>query len=193
MNYIIYVLDVETTGLDNRLNDIIELSVIRLNDDVQKTWCIKPFNINNIDMDALRINGHKKEDLLHQTKHGKETYLDPIQTMIDIENWIIEDGIPANQRILAGQNISFDRGFLEQHWIKGESKDSFPFGYRIIDTMGIQFFLDLCKGEMDQGYSLNNLTKKYGIKNEKAHSAAADAKATKEVLLKQIDFFKSKL
>ena len=72
MDYVIYVVDVETTGLDDRANDVIELSMHRLTDDVQKTWCLKPINVNNIDPDSLRINGHKLENLLHQTKFGKE-------------------------------------------------------------------------------------------------------------------------
>lgn len=193
MNYVIYVVDVETTGLDDRINDVIELSLHRLTDDVQKTWCLTPFNPSHIDPDSLRINGHKREDILHQTKEGRDRYLDPNKVIIDVENWIMEDGVPTTQRVLAGQNVGFDRSFLEQHWIKGQSKDSFPFGRRFLDTMQIEFFLDLCKGTMSEGYSLNNLTKKYGLKNEKAHSAAADVKVTKEVLLKQIEFFTEKL
>jgi len=193
MEYVIYVVDVETTGLDDRTNDVIELSMHRLTDDVQKTWCLKPFNPAAIDLDALRINGHKKEDILHQTKEGRERYLDPIKVIIEVENWTMEDSVPATQRIIAGQNVSFDRSFLEQHWIKGQSKDSFPFGRRTLDTMQIEFFMDLCKNSMSEGYSLNNLTKKYGLKNEKAHTAAADVKVTKEILLKQIEFFKKAL
>lgn len=194
MNYVTYVMDVETTGLDDHLNDIIELSIVRLTDDAQKTWCIKPINPQNIDPDSLRINGHKLEDLLHQTKHGKDTYLDPNKVIIEVENWVMEDGVPAAQRIMAGQNVGFDCGFIEQHWAKCQSKETFPFDRkRKLDTMQIEFFLDLCKGSMSEGYSLNNLTKKYGLKNEKAHTAAADTKVTKEVLLKQIDFFTAAL
>jgi len=194
MNYVIYVADVETTGLDNRLNDVIELSLHRLTDNVQKTWYIKPFNPNTIDPDSLRINGHKREDILHQTKEGRERYLDPLKVMIEVENWTMEDGVPSGQRILAGQNIGFDVNFLEQHWIKGGAKDSFPFSVkRMLDTMQIEFFMDLCKGKMAEGYSLKNLTTKYGLKNEKAHTAAADVKVTKDVLLKQIEIFKKAL
>lgn len=193
MNYMIYVVDVETTGLDDRLNDVIELSIHRLSDDVQKTWCIKPTNPANIDPDSLRINGHKLEELLHQTKEGRDRYQDPNKVIVEVENWIMEDDVPANQRVLAGQNVGFDKSFLEQHWIKCQSKDSFPFGRRMIDTMGIEFFLDLCRGTMSEGYSLNNLTKKYGLKNEKAHTAAADVKVTKEVLMKQVELIKKAL
>jgi len=193
MEYVIYVADVETTGLDDRKNDVIELSLHRLTDDVQKTWCIKPINVEAIEADALRINGHKLEDLLHQTKAGRDRYLDPVKVMIEVENWIMEDNVPNTQRVLAGQNIGFDRLFLEQHWIKCQAKDSFPFGRRFLDTMQIEFFLDMCRGTMAEGYSLKNLTKKYGLKNDAAHTAAGDVKVTKEVLSKQTEYFKKAL
>lgn len=193
MDYVIYVGDVETTGLDERKHDVIELSLHRLTDDVQKTWCLKPLAPADIDMDSLRINGHKLEDLLHKTAEGRARYLEASKVIIDIENFIMEDGVPTTQRILAGQNVGFDKAFLEWLWRKCDSKDSFPFGRRMLDTMQIEFFLDLCRGKMSEGYSLKNLTSKYGLKNEKAHSAAADVKVTKDVLLKQVETFKKAL
>lgn len=191
MEYVIYVADTETTGLDSHNNDIIELSLYRLKDDVQKTWWFRPINYNAIDPGALRVNGHKIEDLKLETKIGRDLYVDPIKNIIEIENWIAEDDVPAERRVLCGQNIPFDKAMLEQLWIKCDSKDSFPFGRRMIDTMQLEFFLDWCKGSMAEGYSLSNLTKKYGIKNEKAHSSSADTKATKEVFEKQVEFFKN--
>ena len=191
MNYVIYVADVETTGLDSHINDIIELSLYRMSDDIQKTWCIKPTNLDNIEAAALRINGHKLEDIRHETKVGRDTYKDPTKLIVEIENWMMEDGMPTENRVLCGQNIAFDKAMLEQLWVKCSSKETFPFGRRTMDTMQIQFFMDWCKGEMAEGYSLNNLIKRYGVKNEKAHTAEADTKATKEVFDKQVALFKS--
>ena len=193
MNYVLYVADVETTGLDSRINDVIEISLHRLSDDIQKTWQLKPLNFDTIEPVALRINGHKIEDLRHETKDGRDRYKNPSDVLVEIENWMMEDNTPAEKRILVGQNVNFDKDMFEQLWIKCNAKDTFPFGRRIMDTMIIEFFLDWCKEDMAEGYSLNNLTKKYGIKNEKSHTAEADVKATKEVFLKQVAFFKSKL
>lgn len=192
-NYIIYVADVETTGLDPHLHDVIELSLYRLTDHVQKTWCLRPTNLSTIDTGALRINGHKLEDLKHETKVGQDRYKDPNKIIVEIENWMAEDGVPTQQRVLCGQNIAFDKAMLDQLWIKCNSKDTFPFGRRTMDTMMIEFFLDWCKNSMSEGYSLNNLTKKYGIKNEKAHTAEADVKATKEIFDRQVEYFKKVL
>lgn len=193
MNYVFYVGDTETSGLDPVKNDIIELSLYRLGDDsseAQKTWCLKPINVDNIDPVALRVNGHKLDDLLWKTKEGREKYLEPSKVLIDIENWMANDGFPAEKRFLIGHSVSFDKNMMEQLWIKCNSKDSFPFGRRSLDTMGIELFLDYCKGQFAEGYSLNNLNKKYGVTNTKAHTAAADVLATKQVFEKQVDLFK---
>jgi DNA polymerase III alpha subunit (gram-positive type) len=161
-----------------------------LNDNIQKTWSLRPLNVDQAQPDALRINGHKLEDLKLQTKFGRDTYREPSEVLIEIENWIAEDGTPAGKRILVGQNINFDKDMFEQLWKKCNASDTYPFGRRILDTMQIEFFLDFCKGTFAEGYSLNNLIKKYGVKNEKAHTAEADVKATREVFDKQVDIFK---
>jgi DNA polymerase III epsilon subunit-like protein len=197
MKYVFYVADIETTGLDSHAHDVIELSLLKLGatgDDAQKTWCFKPLNPDTIDAEALRINGHKLDDLLHKTREGRERYIDPSTAIVDVENWLADDGFPAEKRFLIGQNIGFDKDRLEQLWLKCNAKGSFPFGRRLMDTMYIELFIDFCKqtlgiGDFAEGYSLKNLGKKYGVKNDKAHTAAADTKATKEIFDKQVEYF----
>lgn len=190
-NYAMYVVDCETTGFSFTENDVIEVSILRLSDEVQRTWCIKPINVNNISTDALRVNGHKLEDLLHKTKAGVDTYLSAEKVIIEIENWLSEDNMPAENRMIIGQNCQFDKNMLEHLWKKCNAFDSFPFGRRMIDTMQFEVLMDIAKGTDSESYSLGSIIKKYGIKNEKAHSAAADVKATKEVFLKQVELLKS--
>jgi DNA polymerase III epsilon subunit-like protein len=196
MEYVLYVADCETTGLDSHLNDVIETSLLRLSDGQQRTWCLKPINMDNIDIAALRINGHKMADLKWETKEGRERYREAKQVIVEIENWILEDGVPTEQRVLVGQNVGFDREFLTQLWTKCQAADTFPLGRRMVDTMIIEFFLDWCKTQlpgkdfkMAEGYSLSGLVKKYGVTNTKAHTAEADVKATGEVFGKQVEAF----
>ena|SRR5271166_3856896 len=196
MNYSFYVTDIETTGLNSHLHDVIELSMYRLGEEAdraQKTWCFKPLTPETIDPGALRVNGHKLDDLLWKTKEGRERYIDPNIALVDIENWMAGDGLPAEKRFLIGQNVAFDKERLEVLWTKCNSKDSFPIGRRVMDTMVLELFFDFCKGEFAEGYSLANIIKKYGVKNDKAHSAASDVRATKEVFEKQVAFFKTLL
>ena len=193
MNFVFYVADIETTGLDLVKHDVIELSLYRMgdnSDNAQKTWCFKPLNPDQIEAAALKINGHKLDDLLHKTREGRERYLDPVSTIVEVENWLSEDGVPAETRFLIGQNVGFDKQRLEQLWSKCNASDSFPFGRRMIDTMMIELFFSYCQGQFAEGYSLNNLVKKYGVTNTKAHTAAADVRATKEVFEKQVEYFR---
>ena len=186
----LYVVDTETDGLDFVKNSVIEVSILRLEDGQQKTWCIKPLNPENISTDALRVNGHKLEDLLHKTKEGKETYQEAHKVIVEIENWLMEDNLSCDSRWIIGQNVQYDKNMLEFLWKKCDAHDSFPFGRRMIDTMQFEVFMDLAAGTKSESYSLNSIIKKYGIKNDKAHTAAADTKATSEVFLKQLDVMK---
>jgi DNA polymerase III alpha subunit (gram-positive type) len=189
-NYAFYCADTETTSLDLMTGDIIELSIYRMENDEQKTWCLKPLNPDRIDPGALRVNGHKLDDLLWRTKEGKDRYLEPTSTLVEIEDWLAQDNLPAEKRFLIAHNASYDKNMMEQLWIKCNAKDSFPFGRRFIDTMTLELAIDYAKGQFAEGYSLNNLVKKYGVKNEKVHSASADTLATKQVFDKQIKYLR---
>lgn len=192
-NYVFVGCDVESTGLDPIKHDIIELSLYRLSDDVQRTWFLKPINFDNIEVAALRINHHKLEDLQGKTQYGRDTYRDPKEVIVEIENWLFEDNTDTANRCLIAHNTNFDKSMMESLWNKCGASDSFPFGRRYLDTMQIALMLDHISGEYAEGYSLNNLSKKYGIRNEKAHSAAADTKCMVEVFKKQAGYLKKLL
>lgn len=188
MNFQLYVVDCETTGLDPIKNDPIEISIYRLSDGSQQTWFLKPLNPDNIDAAAVRVNGYNVDDLRGITKQGREKYLAADKQLVSIENWLADDDCSATNRLLVGQNVDFDKRFLEELWKKLNSYETFPFSdkYRL-DTMQIELFMDLCKGVEGEGYSLNALSKKYGVKNEKAHTAHEDVKTTVGIFNKQID------
>jgi len=190
MGFEIYICDTETTGLDYVDNSPIEISIIRFSTGEQKTWKLKALNEDKINLGSLKINGHKLEDITNQTKFGKETYLDPKSVIIDIENWLMEDNLSLEERVIAGHNVDFDKNMLKFLWKKLDSIDSFPFGRRSLDTFQIEFFLDYVNNNLKDSYSLASLLKNYGIKNEKAHSAEADTKATYKLLEKQFANYK---
>jgi DNA polymerase III epsilon subunit-like protein len=192
-NYSFYCCDIETGSLDLIDCAVIEISLCRLLDNSQKTWCLKPFDTDKVEPGALRVNGHKLDDLQHKTKEGRERYLDPYKTIVEIENWISSDNVPTESRVLLGQNIEYDKSRLEQLWIKCGSKESFPFGRRVMDTMIFELMIDYAKETFADSYSLSALTKKYGVTNKKAHSASEDVLATKAVFDRQIDFVRKLL
>lgn len=195
-SYIIYVIDTETTGLIHSVHDVIEISAIRLIDtgsgftEEQKTWLVKALNPSSAEMEALKINGHKLEDISWQTEYGKNNYVDANDVVADIEKWILEDGFSSMDRIFAGQNPIFDIEALKSLWKKTGNENTFPFSLernnRIIDTKQIAAFIDVCNGKRRLRYDLSGLVKSFGIKKGKAHRAAEDTKMTADLLVKFI-------
>lgn len=198
--YVIYVGDIESTGLDKEKNEIIEISLLRLfldgsREEEQKTWLIKALKPETVEDEALKINGHKREDILGLSEFGKQNYLHPEIILPQIENWIAEDDMTSGDRVLAGQNIKFDFDMMEHTWNRFKILDTFPFqiGHNklTIDTKELALFIDIIAGKRRKFYNLGSLIKDYGIKKEKAHRADADTRMTKDLLLKQIEPFKS--
>lgn len=195
MSYVLYVADCETTGTNHKIHDIIELSMIRIDldngKDEQKTWHMKPLNPAQIEDKALEVTGYKREDILGQTKEGKAKFVDPKSVITQVECWIMEDDVAAPDRVLIGQNIEFDKNFLESLWKKLDSFDTFPFmlenNNRMLDTKQLALLIDICTGVRRKYYNLGNLVKDFGVKKGKAHIAAEDTRMTKDLFVEQIN------
>ncbi len=202
--YVIYVCDTETTGLNAVENDVIELSMFRLipqGDDSykedQRTWLIKAINPKTISDEALNKNGHKREDILHLSKFGKENYLLPQEVVDQVETWMMEDNVSAVDRVFAGQNPKFDLDFLKELWKRCDrpTENDFPFmignGNRVIDTKQIVVLFDICTGRRRKYYNLSSLVKAVGVKKGKAHKADEDTRMTKDLMMKLISIIKT--
>jgi DNA polymerase III epsilon subunit-like protein len=200
--YVQYVVDCETTGTDPEKNDIIEVCFWRIGDAESKTWCLKPLSPENIEEEALRVNGHLLEDILWKTKVGIDKYRIPSEVLPEIEMWLMEDGAAAEERIFIGQNPDFDYQFLLSLWHKAGSDDNFPFGYwiegkdkkrnqgMIIDTIQLARLIDICTGKKRGRYGLGALVKAFGVTKATAHRADGDVKMTKELFEKIITVLK---
>jgi DNA polymerase III epsilon subunit-like protein len=194
--YVMYMQDTETTGLVPGENEIIECSFIRLISDgdsfkeEQKSWLIKALKPHTIKDDALKVNGHKKEDILWQTKYGRETYILPSEAVLQIENWIAEDKMSTHDRVFAGQNPLFDFEHFIELWKQEGAIDTFPFvtGHNklLVDTKHIALFFDICNNVKRERYNLVNLVSDFSVKKEKSHRADGDTRMTKDLLLTMI-------
>jgi DNA polymerase III epsilon subunit-like protein len=192
--YVIYVCDTETTGLNPVENDVIEISMCRLiidgeeTNSEQKTWLIKALNPRTIQDEALAKNGHKREDILHLSKFGRDNYKLANDVVADIELWVMEDDVSAVDRVFVGQNPDFDVAMMQELWKKVGSPTTFPFalekGQRILDTMQIVTLFDICIGKRRLYYNLSSLVKAFGVKKGKAHQAAEDVRMTTDLLIK---------
>jgi DNA polymerase III epsilon subunit-like protein len=192
--YEIYVCDVETTNRNPLTGDIIEICLIRLSTDETKTWYIRAINEDAIDPGALKVNHHILEEITWKTSAGKAKYMDPKKALVEIENWLAQDMLLSDERVLAGHNIgNFDYPYIMNMFERNGVGENFPFGRRILDTMQLEFAMDYAAGKLADAYSLAALNKKYGIKNQDAHRAEADTIATKQLLVAQLKKLSDKL
>lgn len=166
-------IDTETTGLDNKRNEMIELAVIltKINYEnnqsslvtlEEKDWKIKPFKIETADLRALKINGYNEADWLFAP---------------DLKSVMEDFARMTSGYILVAHNLIFDWGFLNEAFLKTDIKDN--SSHIKLDTLSIAYTKLFDKNI--SGLSLKALAEYYGLKNERAHTALADAKVTKSI------------
>jgi len=169
----LYIVDCETTSILTQ-GDIIEISFYRFSTGEQKTWYMRAKNEEHINLEALRINGHKLLDITWKTNEGKKKYLEPEEALPQIENWMADDELSAMDRVLVGHNISFDERHMRELWKRCGTSDTFPFGYHSLDTKAVAIFFDWAQGLNNKMYSLGQLVKRLKITKRKSHLAEQD-------------------
>ncbi|MFZ4618520.1 MAG: exonuclease domain-containing protein [Rectinemataceae bacterium] len=176
-------LDLETTGLDPVKNGIIQAAfIIEIDGEVKEK---REFNMNPIgkvlDPQAMAIHGLSEADL-----GGFPTSL---QVKKDIERFFsefVEKFDKTDKFTVAGYNVDFDLGFLENLWL--ESGDKFFFSWVKhfpIDVFKVHPFMEWAGiATAPERRNLETLAKHYGIEFPNAHNALADIEMTRELALK---------
>lgn len=163
-------IDVETTGFDPDKHELIEIGLVlvkQIGDNGDKFEIldevelkIKPERIEDADPQALKVNGY-----------------DPSQ-------WVFANTLKEAMTVFANKtenaifvahNLTFDFSFIDHAFRKTgvENKMFYPK----IDTISVAF-AKLHKNPQVEKFRLQKLCEYFGITNERAHTALADAKAT---------------
>ncbi|HWC57590.1 MAG TPA: 3'-5' exonuclease [Candidatus Paceibacterota bacterium] len=166
-------IDVETTGTDPGVHEIIELGLVltRLKDDTltvidQLDLKTQPEHLETADPVALRINGYNEADWLFAAG-----LTDAIKTF----------GQKTDGAVFVAHNITFDAAFIDAAFKKTGVENKMYF--QKLDTLSIAFSKLHDADDMGK-LSLKALCEKFGIENKKAHTAFADAYATYELFKK---------
>ncbi len=125
-------LDLETTGLNPRRDDILELGMVITDDDLsevaRKSWVLKLSPYYPLS-DFIR-QMHTESGLLEDCHKSSADYLD---TALNAAAWLQAHGIEAGKHPMAGNTIGFDRSFLAAHMPKFLEW----FHYRSIDMSSV--------------------------------------------------------
>jgi DNA polymerase-3 subunit epsilon len=167
--------DLETTGLDADRHEIIEIGAViarqlpqpgRGNDlEIidQFEFKVRPEHLETSDPEALRINGYNAADWLFA---------------VDLPKALETLSAKAEGAMLVAQNVSFDALFLDKAFARTGVSNKMDF--HRIDLLSMAY-AKLYHDERAQRFSLRALCEHFEIKNDRAHTALADIRATVEV------------
>ena len=157
-------IDIETTGLNLMKHEIIEIGCVLTTPALEVIeefeLKIKPERIEDANPTSLKISNY------------------------DIAEWKDALSLKDAMKILAervkdcimvGQNVAFDFSFLESAFAKTKLTNSMH--YHRLDTISIAW-AKLHKDPDLEHFSLREMCARFGIKNERAHTALSDARAT---------------
>jgi len=165
-------IDIETTGLNLLKNEIIEIGCVVTTPTLEIIeefeLKVKPEHIENADPIALKVNHYNKEEW---------------ESAVSLEKAMRILNEKVKDCIMVGHNISFDAGFLEYAFNKTKTVNTMH--YHKLDTISVAW-AKLHNDPSLEHLSLHEMCTRFGIKNERAHSALPDARATFELYKKLI-------
>jgi DNA polymerase III alpha subunit (gram-positive type) len=199
MGYFLSI-DVETTGINENNNSIVEIAAILYNDrEKVLTYQDHIFPEAKIDLGALKVNklDFKKLGLSipggmgfdfsnrNSSEAGSKLFCD----------WLLNHVIPiaGNKITILGHSVEFDIRFIKKwlyiHDITGWEN---IFDHNTIDTKGISNFLKQAGKLNIPHISLNNLAKALEIEvtADKLHSAIYDCELAANCYFKMLDLVK---
>jgi DNA polymerase III subunit epsilon len=168
-------IDTETTGLSAFRHEIVEIGcvVVEVGQNPSDLKIIheinlkvKPKHIETAEIEALRVNGYNEAGWMFACT---------------IEQAMSEVMTKAKDAIMVGQNVSFDRGFIEAACEQTGIKWSMH--YSTLDTIPMAY-TKLWNDDFLSSLTLRSLCDYFGIVNSGAHTAYADAYATMELFKK---------
>lgn len=185
----IFWFDTETTGLDPKLHDILQLAfLIEIDGKIiaKHNFNIQPCNYTNITKEALEINGLTIKKIKTFEK-PREVYL----KLIKILDTYVDKYNKKDKFHPAGYNIaSLDVPILKQFFLKNENQyyGSY-FDYHLIDPISTLALFEY-KGILAlEDFKLATASKHFKIKID-AHKAMSDIEATRELALKLLERIK---
>lgn len=174
-------IDLETTGLDPDKHEIIELGCVVVRQipragrgadlEVLSEFetKVKPERLEVAEPEALRVNGYNDADWLFAA--SLDQALKAMNEKID-------------GAIMISHNITFDWSFLRNAFLK--TKVPYRMSSVRLDLMSMAF-AKLYHQEEVQRFNLRFLCEYFGIKNEQAHTALSDIRASLQVYKKLLE------
>lgn len=165
------ITDIETTGLDDHIHDIIDIGLILADQDTLEILDtfetkIKPENIKEANPESLKINGYNEKDWQNSLslKKGLEIYVNKVKGAV-----------------FCAHNVTFDWGFLKEAFRKSGVQDTMD--YHRLELFSVAYAKLNFSGL--KNFNLSTLAEFLGIEPEpEVHRALNGARLAYEVYKK---------
>ena len=166
-------IDIESTGLSVFRHELIEIGCVLTTPDLEILEAfelkIQPLRIEDADPVSLKINHYSEEEW-----KGAYSLVEAMKIFAD----------KVKDSVMVGHNVAFDVGFLESAFYKTGIANTMH--YHRLDTISI-VWAKLHREPDLEHFSLRELCLRFGITNERAHTALSDARATFELYKKLME------
>ncbi|OFP01164.1 PolC-type DNA polymerase III [Staphylococcus sp. HMSC065E08] len=159
------VFDVETTGLSNQYDKIIELAAVKVHDGEIIDKFERFSNPHERLSDTIKNLTHISDDMLVDAPE-----IDDVLT--EFKEWV-------GDAIFVAHNASFDMGFIDTGY---ERAGLGNYTNGVIDTLELSRTINTEFGK----HGLNFLAKKYGVELTQHHRAIYDTEATAYIFIKML-------
>lgn len=176
--------DVETTGLNPIVNDVVQFSAISDIDGVphEIDLQMRPTNISAIDSKALKVQNRSRAEVL--------SWPNPYIQYAKLESWLggfVNKFDPLDKFIPVAFNATFDLSFWKEHSIKMGVAAKFNIGSWINrsviqDPLAVIRFLERV-GIIPKRptHNLSDLCNYFGFPIDKAHDSMSDTRALRKL------------
>lgn len=163
----IVIFDIETTGLSEFDDDILEIALLDLETNRSFSKLLPLKKRESIPQNISTIN-HITDDIVKDAKALTQSEVD-----ILIENFKLKN---KHLAIWTGVNV-FDATFLKIYFI-----DNHLNGFEYFSFFNVKNYIQVNKLLLSDDYSKDSVAKNLGIKIDKTHSALGDCKIEAEIL-----------
>ena len=172
--------DIETTGMDSRRHEIVEIALLRVGQSwtdgmpaftEQFSWTTKVFpkHIETADPVALKINGYSASEW---------------KDSMHLEDALVQFSEKTDGAIMVAHNVAFDFEFLNANLLAHGIPNKMH--YHRLDTVSMAYQALSASSESAR-YSLVELCKHFGIEFKNPHSAMPDVHADFELFKKLLE------
>ena len=172
------VVDIEASGVDYNKHSIVSIGALDFNNPANQFYdeC-RVWDGAHIDREALEVNGFTKEEITDANKKSET----------EITRAFIAWASDISDYTMAGQNVSFDRDFLQASAMRAHL--DWPFAHRSIDTHTLAYMHIVKRGltppskKHHSALNLDTILKYVGVPEEpKPHNAMTGALSHAEVI-----------